>query len=65
MRALLHGSTAVRASHDGLSLASVRRLMEWLLVAAAVAIAVCAAAWWLQERLIFFPQPLTSTAHLP
>lgn len=65
MRALPHGSTAVRASHDGLSLANVRRLMEWLLVAAAVAIAVCAAAWWLQERLIFFPQPLTSTAHLP
>jgi pimeloyl-ACP methyl ester carboxylesterase len=36
-----------------------------LLVVAAVALGIPAAAWWLQERLIFFPQPLASTRHLP
>jgi fermentation-respiration switch protein FrsA (DUF1100 family) len=36
-----------------------------LLVIAAVVIGVPAAAWWAQERLIFFPQPLGSTAYLP
>ncbi len=39
--------------------------MEWLLVAAALALGVPAAAWLAQERLIFFPQPVVSTAHLP
>jgi fermentation-respiration switch protein FrsA (DUF1100 family) len=39
--------------------------MEWLLVAAAVAVGICATAWWGQERLIFFPQPVVSTTHLP
>jgi uncharacterized protein len=36
-----------------------------LVTLAVVALAVCALAWWAQERLIFFPQPLASTAHLP
>lgn len=42
-----------------------RTLMEWLIVAAALAIGIPAAAWFAQDRLIFFPQPLVSTAHLP
>jgi pimeloyl-ACP methyl ester carboxylesterase len=36
-----------------------------LLVVAAVVIGIPAAAWWAQERLIFFPQPIGSTRHLP
>jgi pimeloyl-ACP methyl ester carboxylesterase len=39
--------------------------MEWLLVLAVIVIGVPAAAWLAQDSLIFFPQPLTSTAHLP
>jgi uncharacterized protein len=39
--------------------------MEWLLVLAAVAVGIPVAAWLTQERLIFFPQPLGSTAHVP
>jgi pimeloyl-ACP methyl ester carboxylesterase len=39
--------------------------MEWLLVVAAIAIGVPAAAWLAQDRLIFFPQPVGSAAHLP
>ena len=39
--------------------------MEWLLLVAAVVIGVPAAAWLAQDSLIFFPQPLPSTAHLP
>lgn len=39
--------------------------MEWLLVIAALMLGVSAIAWVAQERLIFFPQPLTSTKHLP
>jgi fermentation-respiration switch protein FrsA (DUF1100 family) len=42
-----------------------RNLMEWLIVLAAIAIGVPAAAWLLQDRLIFFPQPAGSTTHLP
>jgi hypothetical protein len=40
-------------------------VIELLIAAAALAAGVCALAWWAQERLIFFPQPLASTAHLP
>jgi len=36
-----------------------------LLVLAAVVIGIPAAAWWMQDRLIFFPQPVVSTSHLP
>ena len=39
--------------------------MSLLAAAAVIALVVCLAAWWGQERLIFFPQPLASTAHLP
>ncbi len=39
--------------------------MEWLILVAAIAIGVPAAAWLAQDRLIFFPQPVISTAHLP
>lgn len=39
--------------------------MEWWLLIAAVVVAVPAAAWFGQERLIFFPQPLAGTSHLP
>src|SRR6266508_4058290 len=43
-----------------------RSTLTWtLLVIAAVAIGIPAAAWWAQDRLIFFPQPIGSTRHLP
>ncbi|HKU87720.1 MAG TPA: alpha/beta hydrolase [Casimicrobiaceae bacterium] len=40
-------------------------MTELLIAAAVLAAGVCALAWWAQERLIFFPQPLESIAHLP
>ena len=40
-------------------------LMEWLIVVAALVAGIPAFAWFAQERLIFFPQPVASTAHLP
>ena len=39
--------------------------MEWLLLLAIIVLGVPAAAWFGQERLIFYPQPVVSTAHLP
>ncbi len=39
--------------------------MEWLIVIAVIVLGMPAAAWLAQERLIFFPQPVVSTAHLP
>jgi pimeloyl-ACP methyl ester carboxylesterase len=39
--------------------------MEWLILVAAIAIGVPAVAWLAQDGLIFFPQPVASTAHLP
>ena len=39
--------------------------MEWIAVLAAILLGVPAAAWFAQERLIFFPQPILSTAYLP
>lgn len=39
--------------------------MEWLLVVAGIVVGVPALAWLAQDSLIFFPQPLASTAHLP
>jgi len=39
--------------------------MEWIVLLAALLLGVPAAAWLAQERLIFFPQPNVSTAHLP
>jgi uncharacterized protein len=41
------------------------RHMVWLAVAAAIVLAVPAAFWLGQDRLIFFPQPALSTGHLP
>ena len=40
-------------------------MMEWLLLLAVIVLAVPALAWLTQERMIFFPQPVASTAHLP
>lgn len=39
--------------------------MEWLLLVAAIAVGVPTAAWLAQDRLVFFPQPVVSTSHLP
>ena len=39
--------------------------MEWLLLVVAILLGVPAAAWLAQDRLVFYPQPLGSTAHLP
>jgi pimeloyl-ACP methyl ester carboxylesterase len=39
--------------------------MTWLILIAALALAVPAWAWFTQESLIFFPQPIASTGHLP
>ena len=39
--------------------------MEWLIAVLAIAVGVPAAAWLMQDSLIFFPQPVGSTAHLP
>lgn len=39
--------------------------MEWIVLLAAILVGVPAAAWFAQERLIFFPQPVVSTPYLP
>ncbi len=39
--------------------------MEWLVAFAAILVGLPAAAWFGQERLIFFPQPGSGTSHLP
>jgi len=39
--------------------------MEWLIAVVAIAVGIPAAAWLMQDSLIFFPQPAGSTAHLP
>jgi pimeloyl-ACP methyl ester carboxylesterase len=39
--------------------------MEWLLVVAVILVGVPTIAWLAQDSLIFFPQPVASTAHLP
>ena len=39
--------------------------MEWIVVLAALLLGVPAAAWFAQERLIFYPQPVVATAGLP
>ncbi len=38
--------------------------MEWLIVIAVIVLGVPAGAWLMQERMLFFPQPIGSTAHL-
>jgi pimeloyl-ACP methyl ester carboxylesterase len=42
----------------------LRRKMVWL-VLAAVVLAIPACFWLGQDRLVFFPQPVVSTSHLP
>ena len=39
--------------------------MTWLLLIAALVLGVPAWAWFTQESMLFFPQPVVSTAHLP
>jgi pimeloyl-ACP methyl ester carboxylesterase len=39
--------------------------MEWLILIAVVVLGVPAWAWFTQESMIFFPQPVASTPHLP
>lgn len=39
--------------------------MTWFGIAVLLVLGLLAALWLGQERLIFFPQPVTSTAHLP
>ncbi len=39
--------------------------MEWIVLIFALLLGVPAAAWFAQERLIFFPQPVAATAYLP
>ena len=43
----------------------MRTPMEWIVLVAALVLGVPAAAWFAQDRLIFFPQPLASTTQLP
>jgi len=38
--------------------------MEWLIIVAAVAMGIAAAAWFAQDGLIFFPQPVGRTPHV-
>jgi pimeloyl-ACP methyl ester carboxylesterase len=40
-------------------------IIEWLVLVVAIVVGVPAAAWLAQDRLVFFPQPVASTAHLP
>lgn len=39
--------------------------MESLIVVAVIIVVINLGAWFAQDRLIFFPQPVASTAHLP
>jgi fermentation-respiration switch protein FrsA (DUF1100 family) len=39
--------------------------MEWIVLLAAILLGVPAAAWFAQERLIFFPQPVVLGTNLP
>ena len=39
--------------------------MEWIVLVAALLLGVPAAAWFAQDRLIFFPQPAVAAADLP
>ena len=39
--------------------------MAWLILIVVVAVGIPAVAWLAQDHLLFFPQPLASTAHLP
>lgn len=56
------GPVPLQARHAS---TAMRKTMEWLLIAVALVLGVPAAAWLAQDRLIFYPQPVLSTAHLP
>src|SRR5438067_3484812 len=45
--------------------APARPVMDWLIVLAVIVLGVPALAWLTQDRMIFFPQPVASTPHLP
>jgi len=42
-----------------------RIVMGWLVVVAAIVVGIPALFWFAQDSLIFFPQPVRSTSHLP
>jgi pimeloyl-ACP methyl ester carboxylesterase len=42
-----------------------RSCVEWLVAIAAIVVGLPAAAWFGQEKLIFFPQAASGTSHLP
>jgi fermentation-respiration switch protein FrsA (DUF1100 family) len=42
-----------------------RIAMEWFIIIVIIVVAVPAVAWLTQEGMIFFPQPVGSTVHLP
>src|SRR6266478_8102430 len=48
-----------------MALAPARPVMEWLIFLAVIIVGVPALVWLTQDRMIFFPQPVASTAHLP
>jgi len=39
--------------------------MDWIVLLLAIVFGVPMAAWLAQDRLVFFPQPIVSTTHLP
>ncbi len=39
--------------------------MEWLVLLLAIVVGVPVAAWFAQDRVVFFPQPIVATTHLP
>src|SRR6266567_394842 len=45
--------------------APARPVMEWLILLAVIVLGMPALVWLMQDRMIFFPQPVTSTTHLP
>jgi len=47
------------------SFAKGRGIVEWLIIVAALVVGIPLAAWLGQDRLVFFPQPLTATTQLP
>src|SRR6266568_1040163 len=45
--------------------APARPVMEWLIFLAVIVLGMPALVWLTQDRMIFFPQPVAATAHLP
>src|SRR5207248_666484 len=59
--ATLAGAAAV---FIGVMVAQRLHLMEWLILLIAIVLGIPAITWLAQDRLIFFPQPIASTAHI-